>query len=151
MCPGCKEPLVAFELEGIEIDHCVECKGTWLDAGELQMFLELAGQEPGHLTQSLHEARRGSKCDRRCPRCEQSLRVVHFGGGDAEDGDTVELDECPRGHGLWFDHGEILTFVRKFDTIDDTQDGESSPGEEGLVAHFFARLFRHELEAERAS
>ncbi|MCH2376546.1 MAG: zf-TFIIB domain-containing protein, partial [Planctomycetes bacterium] len=43
MCPGCKEPLVAFELEGIEIDHCVECKGTWLDAGELQMFLELAG------------------------------------------------------------------------------------------------------------
>ena len=36
MCPLCHEPLVAFELDGVEIDRCVDCGGVWLDAGELE-------------------------------------------------------------------------------------------------------------------
>ena len=145
---------MAFELEGIEIDHCVNCKGTWLDAGELEMFLELSGQEPGALTQALHNARRGKKGKRRCPRCNRHLRLLHEHNDEHNDGEestSVELDECPMGHGLWFDHGKILTFVRNFDTQHDAQGSESSPGEEGLVAHFFADLFRHELKAEQDS
>jgi len=33
MCPACKEPLVVFELDGVEIDRCLRCGGTWLDDG----------------------------------------------------------------------------------------------------------------------
>ena len=49
MCPKCKEPMVVFELEGIEIDHCVSCGGTWLDAGELVSITEAAGMASAEL------------------------------------------------------------------------------------------------------
>lgn len=138
MCPECKEALVAFELEGVELDHCVNCKGIWLDAGELEMFLELSGQEPGGLTQALRDAKRGKKHSRRCPRCNRRLRIVFH---DGEDGSSaIELDECPLGHGLWFDHGEILALVRAYDKMES--------GEEGLVARFFTDLFRHTLKQD---
>ncbi len=40
-CPNCKEPnLVLSERRGIEIDYCPECRGIWLDRGELDKLLE---------------------------------------------------------------------------------------------------------------
>ena len=53
MCPECGQPLVAFELRGVEIDHCVDCGGTWLDAGELETITESAGVPSGELSRAL--------------------------------------------------------------------------------------------------
>jgi Zn-finger nucleic acid-binding protein len=40
-CPHCKEHnLVISERSGIEIDYCPECRGIWLDRGELDKILE---------------------------------------------------------------------------------------------------------------
>lgn len=40
-CPVCKEPnLMISERKGIEIDFCHECRGVWLDRGELHKILE---------------------------------------------------------------------------------------------------------------
>lgn len=40
-CPNCKEPnLVISERKGIEIDYCPDCRGIWLDRGELDKILE---------------------------------------------------------------------------------------------------------------
>lgn len=40
-CPSCKEPsLVLSERQNIEIDYCPECRGIWLDRGELDKILE---------------------------------------------------------------------------------------------------------------
>jgi Zn-finger nucleic acid-binding protein len=40
-CPLCKESsLVISERKGIEIDYCPECRGVWLDRGELDKILE---------------------------------------------------------------------------------------------------------------
>ncbi|UXR65954.1 zf-TFIIB domain-containing protein [Bdellovibrio bacteriovorus] len=40
-CPNCKEPnLVISERKGIEIDYCPECRGIWLDRGELDKIIE---------------------------------------------------------------------------------------------------------------
>ena len=39
-CPVCEVPMIVFELEEIETDYCTECKGIWLDAGELEILLE---------------------------------------------------------------------------------------------------------------
>ncbi len=45
-CPNCKEPnLVIAERKGIEIDHCPECRGIWLDRGELDKILEKSKEE----------------------------------------------------------------------------------------------------------
>lgn len=45
-CPNCKEQsLVIAERKGIEIDHCPECRGIWLDRGELDKILEKSRED----------------------------------------------------------------------------------------------------------
>lgn len=40
-CPTCKEiKLVMTDRQGIEIDYCPECRGVWLDRGELDKLIE---------------------------------------------------------------------------------------------------------------
>ncbi|BBP02981.1 hypothetical protein TPL01_22350 [Sulfuriferula plumbiphila] len=47
-CPVCKETnLVMTERQGIEIDYCPECRGVWLDRGELDKFIEHAERQAG--------------------------------------------------------------------------------------------------------
>lgn len=40
-CPVCKEvELKMSDRQGIEIDYCPECRGVWLDRGELDKIIE---------------------------------------------------------------------------------------------------------------
>ena len=40
-CPVCMNPdLVMTERQGIEIDYCPQCRGVWLDRGELDKIIE---------------------------------------------------------------------------------------------------------------
>ncbi len=41
-CPVCDVTLVISSREGIEIDHCRQCRGVWLDRGELDKIIERA-------------------------------------------------------------------------------------------------------------
>jgi len=47
-CPACKEEVVLTmsERNGIEIDFCPNCRGVWLDRGELDKILQRAATEP---------------------------------------------------------------------------------------------------------
>jgi len=46
-CPTCKDVnLVMSERQGIEIDYCPECRGIWLDRGELDKIIERSTSEP---------------------------------------------------------------------------------------------------------
>lgn len=42
-CPTDNATLVMSERNGIEIDYCPECRGVWLDRGELDKIIERAG------------------------------------------------------------------------------------------------------------
>ncbi|TCT02613.1 zf-TFIIB domain-containing protein [Aquabacter spiritensis] len=39
-CPVCKLPLVMSERQGVEIDYCPQCRGVWLDRGELDKIID---------------------------------------------------------------------------------------------------------------
>jgi Zn-finger nucleic acid-binding protein len=39
-CPVCNIPLTLSERQGIEIDFCPQCRGVWLDRGELDKIIE---------------------------------------------------------------------------------------------------------------
>ncbi len=40
-CPVCKDiTLLMSEKKGVEIDYCPECRGIWLDRGELEKIME---------------------------------------------------------------------------------------------------------------
>lgn len=42
-CPVCKDvTLLMSEKNGVEIDYCPECRGIWLDRGELDKIVERA-------------------------------------------------------------------------------------------------------------
>ena len=42
-CPTCDDvQLVISSREGIEIDHCPQCRGVWLDRGELDKIIDRA-------------------------------------------------------------------------------------------------------------
>lgn len=48
-CPVCKVPLTMSERQGVEIDYCPQCRGVWLDRGELDKIIERSGkEEAGH-------------------------------------------------------------------------------------------------------
>jgi uncharacterized protein len=42
-CPVDSTPLVMSERSGVEIDYCPQCRGVWLDRGELDKIVERSG------------------------------------------------------------------------------------------------------------
>jgi uncharacterized protein len=40
LCPSCKVELKMADRQGIEIDYCPQCRGVWLDRGELDKIIE---------------------------------------------------------------------------------------------------------------
>ncbi len=39
-CPACNVDLKMSDREGVEIDYCPQCRGVWLDRGELDKIVE---------------------------------------------------------------------------------------------------------------
>jgi Zn-finger nucleic acid-binding protein len=136
MCPECNEPLVIYELDGVEVDHCLTCRGTWLDAGELERLTEIAGIESGRLSRALRHARSKRKGKRRCPLCRRTLELIDV--AHAGDERPLELDRCPLGQGYWLHRGETLAVISRF--------AEAGDVEERAVARLFSKLYRSELE-----
>jgi Zn-finger nucleic acid-binding protein len=42
-CPTDGSTLVMSERSGVEIDYCPQCRGVWLDRGELDKIVERSG------------------------------------------------------------------------------------------------------------
>lgn len=42
-CPNDNATLLITDRNGIEIDYCPECRGVWLDRGELDKLIERTG------------------------------------------------------------------------------------------------------------
>ena len=131
LCPVCRVEMLVLEYENIEIDFCDECGGIWLDEGELEL---LAGEDgkPSKVAEALaSNANVKGKGDRPCPVCSKKMLLADIDlGADVPHGDRfVEIDKCPRGHGMWFDEGELKQIV------------EASGGGESVV-DFLSSLFK---------
>ncbi len=106
-CPVCKHPMIILEFEKVETDYCPGCEGIWLDAGELELLLE-DSKEKDELIHSFTDAKNVKEKKRRCPICNKKMEKTLV----SKDHDIV-LDECKKGHGLWFDRGEILEVIKR--------------------------------------
>ena len=94
--------MITLELQEVEIDHCTDCGGIWLDAGELEMLLG----EPEKATQLLNSFTIDSDStekSRKCPICLKKMRKIIVGSSKP----ILLIDKCRRGDGLWFDKGEL--------------------------------------------
>lgn len=45
-CPSCDVALAMTDRQGIEIDYCPQCRGVWLDRGELDKIIERSADAP---------------------------------------------------------------------------------------------------------
>lgn len=43
-CPRCQVDLMISDRQGVEIDFCPQCRGVWLDRGELDKVIERASR-----------------------------------------------------------------------------------------------------------
>ena len=56
-CPACRVPLAMSDRQGIEIDYCPQCRGVWLDRGELDKIIERSLQQPAYGTPPVQDQR----------------------------------------------------------------------------------------------
>ncbi len=107
-CPACRNAMVVLELAEVEIDHCMECGGIWLDAGELEMLFD----DPQQAHQCIGSFRVDSRSEekpRACPICDKKMEKVVVGAEQPK----LLIDRCKKGDGLWFDSGELQDVLRR--------------------------------------
>ena len=124
--------MITLELEEVEIDHCTDCGGIWLDAGELEILLG----EPGKAKQLLASFNIDSKSaekPRKCPICDKKMKKIIVG----QSAPVLLIDKCPRGDGLWFDKGEL------HDIFD-----RAKLDEDNKVQKLLSRMFGHNQEKQ---
>jgi len=115
-CPVCKKAaMIVLELDEVEVDFCLDCNGIWLDSGELELLLE-DEQKAAELLRSFQAAEAGDEQIRKCPICLKKMQKVQIGQANK----SLLIDRCAKGHGLWFDKGELQN-VLKTDSFDKEQ------------------------------
>jgi len=98
--------MITFELQEVEVDYCLDCRGIWLDAGELEMLLG-EDEQSREVINSFHEAVNCTEKPRKCPICLKKMRKILVGDGD----NPKLIDKCAKGDGLWFDEGELTEIM----------------------------------------
>lgn len=124
-CPACLNTMAPIQLRGVTIDGCTHCDSFWFDANELNAFADPAVVD-AVIESALRAGKKGRckgckealpaspnvgecyKCGHvvpRCPECANTPLVIgNFQG--------VNLDVCPRCHGIFFDAGELQLLLR---------------------------------------
>ena len=113
VCPKCDVSLFVLHFQEMEIDSCHQCRGLWVDGSELELLMKQAEGKDRELLARLQTTEGKVPPGRKhlCPRCDEPLQeIVPF----AADQNPLTLDRCPRGHGGWFDGGEVEQFLAVF-------------------------------------
>jgi Zn-finger nucleic acid-binding protein len=61
------------------------------------------------LASSFHQESGVKEKKRPCPICLKKMQKIRAGGKNGQ----VLIDRCPKGHGLWFDKGELAQVLAK--------------------------------------
>jgi len=133
--------LIIIERNQIELDHCLSCHGLWFDAEELELlFSSLEEDEMARSLQQLMALPRRTIHERplKCPRCRHRMDKVVV---DSEE--TILLDRCRRGDGLWFDGGELHRMVTHLERV--------TEGGPGHALRFVEQVFPARPRAEGES
>ncbi len=110
-CPVCNIELRITDRQGIEIDYCPQCRGIWLDRGELDKLIERAAAgERSYDTGS-------------APRNVPQKRKNDYAGNDYADNDYAYEDRRPAA----FDDGDADDRYRRRRDDDDDDDRRKYP------------------------
>lgn len=94
-CPRDASPLESFAVDGVALDKCPACRGTWFDASELRRVAH--DKELEKL--AAHVGKYPAQSGFACPRCGGACVKAFVG--------DVEVDTCVACRGVWLDAGEL--------------------------------------------
>lgn len=91
---------MAHQRQGVEADVCTQCHGVWFSRPALEACVRQTSTTPSLPTAPVHV--RSSQILRclPCPVCQPDRLVTHMH-------ESIEVDTCPRCHGVWLDQGEM--------------------------------------------
>jgi Zn-finger nucleic acid-binding protein len=137
-CPKDRSSMIVVEWQQIALDYCPECRGVWLDGGELELVLERVCLDGTGLCladiYNRPEAKTTEK-PRKCPACRDRMRKSHLGTAP-----QIMIDTCRRGDGLWFDGGELHLLLTQLN-IKTSADA----GPEDKMLSFFKEVLQADL------
>jgi Zn-finger nucleic acid-binding protein len=84
VCPKCHGPMRTYERSGVTVDQCTECRGIFLDRGELERLVDA---EQGWQRSHAASRDRGYERDRDYERERERGPNLPFGLGDRYDDD----------------------------------------------------------------
>jgi len=99
--------MITLELQDVEIDHCTDCGGIWLDAGELELLMG-EPEQAKNLLDSFQIDSQSAEKPRKCPICLKKMQKIVVGLSKPP---LLLIDKCRRGDGLWFDKGELSSIL----------------------------------------
>ncbi|HIE96074.1 MAG: zf-TFIIB domain-containing protein [Fuerstiella sp.] len=110
VCPACTMVVLTERTlkNGVKVDSCESCRGTWLDAGE---FFQLTSSKVGATQNVLSLSSAAIKSRRHCPRCRTSMFEAAFLD------DETRIDFCQECDGLWFDYSELKDSLQFLKTM----------------------------------
>lgn len=92
-CPRCQGGLRDRQMNGLPVESCKKCEGTWFDAGELTIVLGVSRRL---------RLSKGSKTELRCIKCpDEFLKELEYPNTG------VMVDSCPDCRSIWLDGGEL--------------------------------------------
>ena len=98
LCPRDQVELNVERFDSIEVDHCPQCNGRWLDHHELDLFEARTAPEADTRKGMIEYAKRQSEL--KCPVCGKTMIAFNYRAN------PLELDTCEDEHGFWLDAGE---------------------------------------------
>lgn len=99
-CATCRRPMDVVRHKQVELDHCRNCGGTFLDPGEGgQLFGGVMGDEGWTASDSAIDL---GQVDLRCPSDGQRMHRIEV----RDDGEAMQVDLCRACGGVWVDSGE---------------------------------------------
>ncbi len=101
-CPKCNEvAMIVYETPSkVELDICPNCRGIWLDEGEMLNFITDANQQMAALNKGIGA---GTQTSLSCTKCDGGPLVKGNLAGFKE----LELEFCPDCRGFFLDEGEM--------------------------------------------
>jgi uncharacterized protein len=97
-CPNCDSTLAPKKRDGVDMEVCESCGGTWLGSRELAQLedevFDFGDDEKGSLMLG------SLPTDRKCPQCGKPMQSFQYRLYD------LTMDLCDAGHGYWLDAGE---------------------------------------------
>ena len=117
-CPKCDGTMEDISISKSPIEKCKDCKGIWLDHGELEelikldynTLLKIEKEEPVNTKEKLSDKIYYFDKNRKwldCPRCRKRLRETYFRGDE-----SIWIEICDQCRGSFYDYQELTKIIK---------------------------------------